>query len=97
MKNFRKNLRFGLGVGGGGGGVEAAGVEALIGTFGGAIAAPTGVSVFADGGVYRVGGTGPGGSGSEVLSLRDPGRTMGLESAILAFGVSAYPLYIYIF
>lgn len=92
VKNFRKNLRFGLG-GGGGGGVAAAGAELLIGTFGGAIVAPTGVSVLADGGVYSVGGTSPGGSGSVVLSLRDPGRTVGLESAILDFFSSAYPLW----
>lgn len=92
VKNFRKNLRFGFGGGGGGGGVAAAGAELLIGTFGGAIVAPTGVSTFEDGGVYSVGGTGPGGSGSEVASLRDPGRTMGFESEILAFFASAYPL-----
>lgn len=51
VKNFRKNLRFGLGGGGGGGGVEAAGAVPLTGTFGGAIVEPTGVFVFADGGV----------------------------------------------
>lgn len=37
--------------------------------------------------------TGPGGRGSEVASLADPGRTRGLESAILGFLASAYPLY----
>jgi len=35
--------------------------------------------------------TGPGGSGSFVLALADPGRTIGFESDIL--GLSAYPLY----
>ena len=36
--------------------------------------------------------TGPGGGGSDVLVLADPGKTMGFESEI--DGLSAYPLYI---
>jgi hypothetical protein len=34
----------------------------------------------------------PGGAGSDVLALADPGRTTGFESEML--GLSAYPLYI---
>lgn len=36
--------------------------------------------------------TGPGGGGSFVAELVDPGRTMGLESEML--GLSAYVLYL---
>lgn len=36
--------------------------------------------------------TGPGGGGWEVAGLADPGRTAGLESPMLGFVVSAYPL-----
>lgn len=34
----------------------------------------------------------PGGSGWEVAGLADPGRTAGLESLMLGFVLSAYPL-----
>lgn len=36
--------------------------------------------------------TGPGGGGWEVAGLADPGRTAGLESPMLGFVLSAYPL-----
>lgn len=36
--------------------------------------------------------TGPGGGGSEVAGLADPGRTTGFESFKIGFLSSAYPL-----
>lgn len=36
--------------------------------------------------------TGPGGGGSEVAELADPGRTIGFESPMLGLLESAYPL-----
>lgn len=91
VKNRRKNLRFfGLGAGvGGGGGTEAVeeggggGVKGI-----GWVVFP-GVVVA---GVAGVGATCPGGSGSDVLVLADPGSTADFESAILGFFSSAYPL-----
>lgn len=100
---MRKNLR-GLGAwtrvglgGGGGGELDAATGEALGGVSGicGVVsfAAKTGVpvkpaSLTFD--AFMLVATGPGGGGSEVAELLEPGSTIGLESLIL--GLSAYPL-----
>jgi hypothetical protein len=101
--NVMRNLRillfcFGCG---GGGGVELGGVElgdvggpvftlpgggGVRGTlWGGIVEADDGV----DGVAVKLGGlaTAPGGAGSLVLELAEPGRTAGLESAML--GLSA--------
>jgi hypothetical protein len=91
---LRKNLLFGFGGADGGGGVDAGGTVDLggggvRGTFcAGIVEEVVGVA-----GVrceLVEGATEPGGSGSDVLGLADPGRTAGFESEIL--GLSAYPL-----
>lgn len=78
MKNLRKKRLFGFGAEsggildeGGGGGVR--------GTFAAGIVVEVGVTGVTELGVT----TAPGGSGSEVAALADPGSTGGLESAIL--------------
>lgn len=93
VKNRRKNFR-GFGAGGGGGGgtaPTASGVGGVRGTFGGGIAEfdvgiaglddeVAGVGAVADLAFIEV-STLPGGRGSEVLELADPGSTIGFESA----------------
>ena len=92
-KVLRKNFLFGFGVGGGGG-VDAGGTVVLGG--GGVRGTFCAGIVEAEVGVAGVGfelnevATKPGGGGSEVLALADPGRTIGFESEIEC--LSAYPL-----
>ncbi len=89
VKNLRKNLRFGFGGGGGGGGAEEGGGGGVRGTLlGGIEEAELGVAgvgeevaVFA----FSVVATAPGGNGSDVLGLADPGRTVGFEPDMLGF------------
>ena len=105
---MRKNLRgFGVGarVGEGGGGGVAVGGGAL--ADGGGVGGVRGVGglvlILIVGAVpvkaasltfdaLIVVATRPGGRGSEVAELLDPGRTTGFESLILDFFSSAYPL-----
>jgi hypothetical protein len=96
---LRKNLLFGLGGAGGGGGADAGGTVELggggvRGTFSAgivdAVVGVAGVIGFELGDVA----TEPGGGGSDVAALAEPGRTTGFEFVIEA--LSAYPLYFYI-
>ena len=94
-KVLRKIFLLGFGAGGGGGGVDAGGAVwpggggGVRGTFcAGIVVELVGVAgvTFELVDVATV----PGGGGSEVLALADPGRTIGFESEIV--GLSAYPL-----
>jgi hypothetical protein len=96
MKVLRKIFLLGFGAGGCGG-VEAGG--ALWGGGGGGVRGTFCAGIVVD----EVGVAGvtfelvdvatvPGGAGSDVLALADPGRTAGFESEMV--GLSAYPLYI---
>ncbi len=91
VKNLRKNLRR-LRGGGGGGGAEVAGGGGLRGTLSAGIVVELGVAGV--GGIleFKEVATGPGGGGTEVLALAEPGSTAGFESAILGFLSSAKPL-----
>ena len=97
VKNLRKNLRLGFGVGAAGGGVDArgGGGGGVKGTLGGTVVDPVGVAGVGDVDVaifeLNVSATRPGGRGWEVAELADPGSTMGFESAMLGFGPSAKP------
>lgn len=100
MKNLLKNFLGFLGGGGGGGVVEAGGgvaftsegVGGIRGTLWAGIVdvevGVAGVGVFSF--ALKEVATGPTGSGSFVLELAEPGRTIGLESEML--GLPAYPL-----
>lgn len=107
VKNLRKNFLLGFGVGGGGGGGGPVAVGGAVWTLplwgGGLRGAFDGRMVEPELGVAGVGwgaasfeldvsATRPGGAGSEVVALADPGSTAGFESAILGFLSSAYLL-----
>ena len=98
-KVFRKNLLFGFAgrVGDGGGGGEGLDDVGIVELGGGGVRGTLSAGIVRV--VVGVAGVGfelsdvatePGGSGSEVLALADPGRTIGLESEIE--GLSTYPL-----
>lgn len=98
-KKLRKNLRgLGAGVGededgggGGGGGreLDAEGEGGVSGVIGDESVEPPGAVPVAAASftfdAFMDVATRPGGRGSEVAELRDPGSTMGLESPILGF------------
>lgn len=91
VKNLR-SLLFGLGGGGDGGGGEPEvvfpGGGGVRGTFCGGIVEAEGVDGVGDAAFeFNEVATGPGGGGSFVLALAEPGRTTGVESAML--GLSA--------
>ena len=92
MKKLRKNLRgfragggSGLEVGGGGGGVKGTFCGGIVDSDKGVVGEEVGpVTVELDE-VF----TGPGGGGSGVLALADPGRTAGLGLLMLGLLMSA--------
>ena len=107
MTNLRKNLLLGFGVRGGGVVEEAVEVGGAVGTLppggggvrgtfeGGIAELELGVAGAGEGPAsleLDVSATRPGGAGSDVLALADPGRTAAFESAILGFLSSAYSL-----
>ena len=92
---MRKNFLLGFGAAGGGGGTDVGGTVELggggvRGTFFAGIVAVDGVAGVIG---FELGDvvTEPGGGGSDVLGLADPGRTIGFGSVME--GLSAYPLY----
>lgn len=91
---MRKNFLFGFGGGGAGvvdtGGIVELGGGGVRGTFSTGIAEAV-VGVAGVGFELVDVATAPGGGGSDVAGLADPGRTTGFESEIE--GLSAYPLY----
>lgn len=69
------------------------GVGGTKGAFGRALVAVVGGAIFASGmSALIVVETRPGGAGSEVAELADPGRTTGCESLMEGFLSSAYRL-----